>query len=139
MQQEAFPDPATYDFLEWTPIGNYFFRSHDIVAFGTPLTPENVREAYRKGIFPWYTEGLPLPWHCPEWRAVLDLDEVRVTRSLGKVQRKSEYTFSIDKDFAGVIRGCSHSNRPGQFGTWITPQFQEVYTRLHRDGLVHSV
>jgi len=139
MRAAVFPDPEHYDFPEWTAIGPYLFRSHDIVSFGTPLTAETVREAYRKGIFPWHTDGIPLPWHCPLWRAVLDFDDLRVTRSLAKLRRKGDYTFTMDKDFAGVIRGCSQAYRPGQLGTWITPEFTRVYTQLHRTGLVHSV
>src|SRR4051794_7957442 len=98
MPADVFPDPATYDYLEWTPIGDYLFRSHDIVSFGTPLTVENVREAYLKGIFPWYTEGLPLPWHSPEWRAVLNFNELRVPKSLEKLRRRNAFRFSVDHD-----------------------------------------
>src|SRR5438045_995810 len=127
MTREVFPDPQTYSFPAWTPIGQYLFRSQDVISFGTPLTANNVREAYSKGVFPWYTEGLPLPWHCPECRAVLDLDEVRVTRSLAKLRRKNNHTFSVNRDFVGVIRGCSQTYRPGQLGTWITPEFEKVY------------
>jgi leucyl/phenylalanyl-tRNA--protein transferase len=134
-----FPDPSTYDFPEWREIGDYLIRSKDIVAFGTPLTVGNVREAYLKGIFPWYTVGLPLPWHCPESRAVLYFDELRVPRSLDKLWRKGNFRFSINRDFAGVMRGCADAYRPGQGGTWITPDFERVYTELHREGMAHSV
>lgn len=137
--KEVFPDPRTYRYPEWVAIGDYFFRAHDIVAFGTPLTPSNVREAYRKGIFPWNTEGLPLPWHCPERRAVLMFDEVTVPRSLMKVRKKSPLAFTIDRDFEAVIHSCARAYRPGQGGTWISPQFIDVYTQLHREGVAHSV
>src|SRR5689334_15423794 len=112
MRREAFPDPLTYDFPPWTAIGPYLFRSNDIVAFGVPLNAANVREAYHKGIFPWYTEGLPLPWHCPEWRAVLDLEHIRITRSLAKLRRKGEYTYSIDRAVERVMHECASSYRP---------------------------
>lgn len=135
----VFPDPRTYRYPEWVRIGGYLYRSHDVVAFGTPLTVENVHEAYLKGIFPWYTEGLPLPWHCPESRAVLEFSDLKVPRSLAKAQRSRTFTFTIDQDFAGVIRACSHAKRPRQRGTWITPAFERVFTELHRDGMAHSV
>ena len=45
----------------------------------------------------------------------------------------------MDRDLAGVIRGCATSKRRGQRGTWITPEYEAVYTELHRQGVVHSV
>ncbi len=139
MPLQAFPDPRTFDYPEWVAIGNYFFRSHDIISFGTPLTVENVRDAYLKGIFPWYTEGIPLPWHCPEQRAILEFDDLTVPRSLEKIRRTTDLTFTIDKDFHDVIHQCSLVLRPGQPGTWITPEFENVYGELHLRGMAHSV
>lgn len=134
-----FPDPLTYDYPEWVQIGLYFYRSDDVIAYGTPLTAENVREAYRKGIFPWNTEGLPLPWHCPEQRAILEFADLTIPRSLEKVRRKAELTFTIDRAFREVIRECSLAYRPGHGGTWISPEFEIVYSELHREGMAHSV
>ncbi len=139
MTSDVFPDPGTYEYPEWVAIGNYFFRSQDVVAFGTPLTVNNVREAYLKGIFPWHTDGIPLPWHCPEWRAVLEFDELRVPRSLQKVRRSSKLTFTIDEDFASVMRECALAYRPRQGGTWITEEFERVFGDLHEAGMAHSV
>jgi leucyl/phenylalanyl-tRNA--protein transferase len=107
--------------------------------FGTPLTAENVREAYLKGIFPWNTDGIPLPWHCPEQRAILIFDELRVPRTLERGRRKTSLTFSIDRDFRSVIQECALAYRPGQGGTWISPEFERVYAKLHDEGMAHSV
>ncbi len=139
MPNHVFPDPLTYDYPEWVQIGPYVYRSDDVVAYGTPLTVENVREAYEKGIFPWYTEGMPLPWHCPELRAVLEFADLRIPRSLTKERRKAEFTFTIDQAFTEVIRECSRAYRPGQGGTWITSDFERVYSELHHEGDAHSV
>ena len=135
----AFPDPRTYRYPEWVSIGDYLFRSHDVVAFGTKLTVENVREAYQSGIFPWYTEGIALPWHCPEQRAILEFADLNIPRSLERSRRKNSLTFTIDKDFRAVIRECSLAFRPGQRGTWITTEFEKVFTQLHDEGMAHSV
>ena len=139
MSPHIFPDPRNYDFPEWVLCGEYFYKADDIIAFGEPLTVESVKEAYGKGIFPWYIEGIPLPWFCPEKRAIIEFSDVRVGRSIAKEQRKSKFTFTIDKDFAGVIGGCAESKREGQRGTWITNDFIRVYGELHREGIVHSV
>ena len=139
MLPDVFPDPQTYDFPDWVEIGEYLFRSQDVVAFGTPLTIENIREAYLKGIFPWYTEGVPLPWHCPERRAILEFVDLRIPRSLERARRKNEFTFTIDRAFRDVIHQCALAYRPGQGGTWITPDFERVYSAAHEAGFAHSV
>lgn len=135
----VFPDPQTYQYPEWVSIGNYLFRSRDVVAFGTELTVENVREAYMRGIFPWYTEGIPLPWHCPEERAILEFGDLNIPRSLERARRKNDLTFTVDKDFRAVIHECSLAKRPRQRGTWITTEFERVFTALHEEGMAHSV
>ena len=139
MSQIDFPDPLTYDYPSWVIIGQYMYPAEGVVHFGGRLTTENVVRAYRMGIFPWYTEGIPLPWHCPEKRAIVEFDQVNITRSLAKVRRRSELRFTIDADFPAVIRECRRAFRPGQHGTWITPDFVRVYTELHRTGMAHSV
>ncbi|MFL6375635.1 MAG: leucyl/phenylalanyl-tRNA--protein transferase [Pyrinomonadaceae bacterium] len=139
MPAEVFPDPLSVRYERWVELGEWLYRASDVVAFGVPLTADTAREAYRKGIFPWHTDGVPLPWHCPARRAVLIFDEIKVPRSLAKIRRKGEFTFTIDGDFAQVMRHCSSTSRPGQKGTWITAQFEEVYNELHREGMAHSV
>jgi leucyl/phenylalanyl-tRNA--protein transferase len=134
-----FPDPQTHLFPEWVLFEDYFYYAKDVVSFGDPLTLENLQDAYRKGIFPWHMDGVPLPWYCPERRAILDFNDLHVSRSLAKEQRKGRYTFTIDKDFQAVIRECSLSPREGQKGTWITSEFIEVFTGLHEMGVAHSV
>jgi leucyl/phenylalanyl-tRNA---protein transferase len=134
-----FPDPQTHEFPEWVLVGEYFYYAKDVVSFGTPLTVETVAEAYRKGIFPWYTSGVPLPWHCPEQRAILEFEELHIPRSLKREQQKAPFTFTIDKDFGSVIESCSEAKRPDQGGTWITAQFIDVYCELHDAGMAHSV
>ena len=139
MTQVSFPDPHIYDFPEWVLFEDYFYYSKDIVSFGDRLSVENLQSAYRLGIFPWHVDGLPLPWYCPEKRAILEFDELHVPRSLERARRKSPYTFTIDKDFRTVIENCAHVTRAGETGTWITPEFIESYCALHDKGTAHSI
>lgn len=139
MLSMLFPDPRVYDFPEWIPVGDYMYYAHDIVAFDIPLTTANLRTAYRNGIFPWHIKGVPLPWFCPEKRAILEFSELNIRRSLAKEKRKGNFTFTIDKAFREVIRNCSAKKRPEQGGTWITPEFIEQYSKLHERGMAHSV
>ena len=45
----------------------------------------------------------------------------------------------MDTAFEAVIDHCSRVPRPGQDGTWITPEMREAYVALHRAGHAHSV
>lgn len=106
---------------------------------GEDLRVDTLREAYRKGIFPWPHDDLPLPWFSPRRRAVLFFDELHVGRSVRKEQKRSGLTFTIDRDFASVIAACASAERPDQDGTWIEPPIVRAYTRLHQAGDAHSV
>src|SRR5438128_8020494 len=140
MLSTTFPDPREYEFPEWLLFGEYYYRASDIVSVGQTLTLANVREAYLKGIFPWHVDGMPLPWYCPERRAVLEFSELHIPKSLEKEWRKGRFTFSIDKCFSDVIEQCSLAKRSrGMGGTWITADFIRVYGELHREGMAHSV
>ena len=135
----SFPDPRSYEFPEWVLFDDYFYYSRDIVSFGDRLTVDNLRKAYRLGIFPWHIEGLPLPWYCPEKRAILEFADLHIPRSLERARRKEQFTFTIDKDFRRVIENCATVSRNGETGTWITPAFIYAYTELHKAGMAHSV
>jgi leucyl/phenylalanyl-tRNA---protein transferase len=111
----------------------------DIVGVGGRLDPETLMRAYRRGIFPWPVEGLPLLWFCPRRRAILDFSRLHVGRSLARARRQSGLRFSVDTAFGAVIRACAATPRPGQDGTWITDEIEAAYMRLHALGIAHSV
>jgi leucyl/phenylalanyl-tRNA--protein transferase len=111
----------------------------DVVAFGSDLSVPTLREAYRRGIFPWPHDDWPLPWFSPRRRTVIFFDEFHAGRSLRKASRRNEPTYTIDSDFTAVIRACAAVPRGEQDGTWIGPPIIEAYTALHRAGDAHSV
>jgi leucyl/phenylalanyl-tRNA--protein transferase len=115
------------------------YAPSDVVALGEDLGVDTLREAYRKGIFPWPHDNLPLPWFSPRRRTVIFLEELHVSRSLRKARNQSTLTFSIDRDFPAVIGACAEAERPDQDGTWIAPAIIHAYIRLHESGDAHSV
>lgn len=114
-----------------------------LVAAGGGIDPARLEEAYRKGIFPWYSAGQPVLWWSPDPRMVLPAAEFRLTRSLRKTLarflRTPDCALRIDSALPRVIAACAHAPRPGQEGTWIVPALREAYVRWHRAGRVHSV
>lgn len=111
----------------------------DVVGIGDDLSPEMLVLAYRHGIFPWPMPDLPLLWFSPRERAVIDFDRLHIPRSLARLRGKAPFRFTIDRAFADVIAGCQAASRPDQAGTWITPEMQAAYQRLHTLGHAHSV
>ncbi len=109
-----------------------------LLAVGGDLRPERLVLAYSMGIFPWYEEGQPILWHSPDPRMVLPVAGLSVPRSVEKARRKGLYTITLDTEFEEVIKACATVPRRGQPGTWITPEMQEAYVELHRQGLAHS-
>jgi leucyl/phenylalanyl-tRNA---protein transferase len=110
-----------------------------LVAVGGDLRPARLLDAYYRGIFPWYGEGLPILWHSPDPRFVLEPAALRVNRSLRKTIRRHPYRLTLDTAFAAVIRHCAAVPRPGQDGTWITDDMVAAYEQLHSLGHAHSV
>ena len=108
-----------------------------LLAVGGDLSPPRLLDAYRRGIFPWYSEGDPILWWSPDPRMVLYPDELRVTRSLAKTLRNKSHEIRFDTAFAAVMRGCA-APRPGQGGTWIGPEMRAAYRKLHDLGYAHS-
>jgi leucyl/phenylalanyl-tRNA--protein transferase len=113
-------------------------QQDDIVAVGGDLGPARLVRAYRRGVFPWPAEGLPLLWFCPRERAVLEFGRLHVGRSLARARRRTTLRFTVDAAFPAVIRGCAETPRPGQDATWITAAMVEAYVRLHHLGIAHS-
>ncbi|HOH49224.1 MAG TPA: leucyl/phenylalanyl-tRNA--protein transferase [Candidatus Hydrogenedentes bacterium] len=110
-----------------------------LLAVGGDLRTERLLEAYRNGIFPWYSEDTPILWWSPDPRMVFFPGRVRVSRRLARTLRPGRFEVSADTDFAGVIRRCAETPREGQDGTWILPEMAAAYTRLHEEGHAHSV
>jgi leucyl/phenylalanyl-tRNA---protein transferase len=110
-----------------------------LLAVGGDLRPERLLLAYSNGIFPWYSEGLPILWHSPDPRTVLVVGERHVPRSLAKTIRRGRYRITFDTAFDQVVAACGETPRPGQTGTWITEEMKQAYARLHEQGYAHSV
>jgi leucyl/phenylalanyl-tRNA--protein transferase len=109
---------------------------HGLVAVGGDLQPRRLLQAYRNGIFPWYSPGEPVLWWSPDPRAIFELDGLHVSRRLRRTMRSGRFKLTINQAFGKVIRGCA--DRPDE-GTWITDDMITAYETLHRLGHAASV
>ena len=106
---------------------------------GGDLSPTRLLNAYRQGIFPWYSEGQPILWWCPDPRTVFRSDGVHLSSRFRRWLRGCAWTVRADTAFDQVIAACAFSPRPGQRGTWITQEMIDAYCELHRLGHAHSI
>jgi len=120
------------------PVESALRHPAGLLAAGADLSPQRLIDAYRLGIFPWFSAGEPILWWSPDPRMVLFPGEVKISRSLAKRLRRREFEVRLDTAFAAVMRACA-APRQGADGTWITPQMQQAYLRLHELGWAHSV
>lgn len=106
-----------------------------MIAVGADLEPGTLLAAYARGLFPMpLGDQRLLGWWSPDPRGIIPLDNLRISRSLKRSLRR--YEIRVDTAFEEVIRACSNPDRPHG---WITEEFIDAYSRLHRMGWVHSV
>src|SRR5690242_20153697 len=120
------------------PVERALREPNGLLAAGGDLSVERLVQAYRGGIFPWYSEGQPILWWSPDPRMALVPGELKVSRSLRKRIAKRDYAVRVDTAFEDVMRACAAPRRDDG-GTWIMPEMIAAYTRLHRAGYAHSV
>lgn len=109
-----------------------------LLAAGGDLSAKRLLAAYRRGIFPWYSDGEPILWWSPDPRMVLYPGELRIQRSLRKRLKRQDYDIRINTAFTQVIRACA-APRKEHDGTWITTEMIGAYRALHTIGAAHSV
>lgn len=121
-----FPDPALAE-------------EDGLLAIGGDLSEKRLLLAYQNGIFPWYSEGEPILWFSPHERFVLYPADLNVSKSMHRVINSGVFRVTANKCFEKVIDACSKMERPGQDGTWITPDMQAAYINLNKKGYAHSI
>lgn len=109
-----------------------------LLAVSRDLTPERLKEAYYKGIFPWYNEGQPVLWWSPDPRMVLFPENLKIAKSMRPILNQGKFQVTFNKNFESVIDNCGNVDRKGQDGTWITPEIKENYLKLYEEGIVFS-
>ncbi len=120
------------------PVERALQEPDGLLAAGGDLSAPRLLEAYRRGIFPWYSRGQPILWWCPDPRAILFPERLKISRSLAKTIRNRGFETRIDHSFREVLRHCGSTElRPG--GTWLSPEMRAAYLRLHKLGYAHSV
>ncbi|MEZ5465166.1 MAG: leucyl/phenylalanyl-tRNA--protein transferase [Lysobacteraceae bacterium] len=121
------------------PLDSALSEPNGLLAWGGDLTPTRLLNAYRHGIFPWYSQGEPILWWSPNPRCVFRTADFHLSRRDRRSLHQRSWRIIADRDFEAVVQSCASQPRPGQRGTWIDPAMQAAYIRLHQLGHAHSI
>jgi leucyl/phenylalanyl-tRNA--protein transferase len=120
------------------PVHSALREPNGLLAAGADLSLDRLLDAYARGIFPWYGEGDPILWWCPDPRMVLWVAEFHASRSLRRVMNSHRFRVTLDTAFRAVMDGCAEP-RDDDAGTWITDEMTSAYVALAAAGHAHSV
>ena len=123
---------------EFPPVEQALTEPDGLLAAGGSLSPELLLKAYRKGVFPWYSQGQPVLWWSPDPRCVLFPEKLKISRSLRKTLNKNLFVIKQDSAFGDVMLNCAKP-RKDEAGTWITRDMLEAYSHMHVLGYAHSI
>ncbi|MGB2831806.1 MAG: leucyl/phenylalanyl-tRNA--protein transferase [Methylotenera sp.] len=123
---------------EFPPLSFALKEPNGLIAIGGDLSLARLLNAYKHGIFPWFSEGEPIMWWSPNPRMVLFPTELRISKSLQKTLKNKSFEVRFNTNFRSVISACSHTPRDGQPGTWITEDIINGYCAMHDAGYAVS-
>lgn len=109
-----------------------------LLAIGGDLSVDRLVHAYSNGIFPWFNQGEPILWWCPQERFIIKPSEIHVSKSMKKFFKKHEIGLQLDRDFQDTMHRC-RTKREFKEGTWITDDMEAAYYNLYLNGFAHSI
>lgn len=109
-----------------------------LLAFGDDLSPERIIQAYQLGIFPWFSDGDPVMWWSPDPRAIINIAQLNINKTLQKVLKRAHFSVTLNQNFNQVIELCADAPFR-QEETWIVNPMLAAYKKLHLQGKAHSV
>ena len=121
------------DDLAFPPLANALIEPNGLLAIGGDLSPKRIINAYRHGIFPWFSANEPIMWWSPDPRAIIPVKSLKINRTLTKVLNKGQFTVSVNRAFESVLNYCADAPFRNE-GTWIVPEMIAAYIKLHKLG-----
>jgi leucyl/phenylalanyl-tRNA--protein transferase len=109
-----------------------------LLAFGDDLTPARIFQAYHHGIFPWFSDGDPVMWWSPDPRAIINIAQLKINKTLKKVLKRQQFSVTVNRCFDQVIAYCADAPFRTE-ETWIVQPMLAAYKALHLQGKAHSI
>lgn len=105
------------------------------------FTYRDMLDLYRSGKFPMSDarESEHFAIVEPEFRGIIPLDGLHISRSLAKFMRQTDMTVTVDKAFEAVVWACAQPRPTEGGGTWISDSLRGLYKLFLDMGHAHSV
>ena len=113
-----------------------------LIAVSEKLGVDRLNEAYSQGIFPWMRlDHAPhfWCWFSPNPRMVLFPGKFKVSTSLLRIIKSQKFEIRVNYGFRDNMKACATAKRPKQEATWIENDMIEDYSKLHEQGVAHSI
>jgi leucyl/phenylalanyl-tRNA--protein transferase len=111
-----------------------------LLAIMGETSPERLLLAYQYGIFPWFNPGQIPMWYCPQPRFVVYPQKVKIHKSMKPYFNQEKFQVTYNTQFESVMSHCKDSTRQGyESESWISDEFIDSYTQLHKMGYAQSV
>ena len=102
-----------------------------LLAIGGKLNTKNLLEAYKLGIFPWYSEENPVMWWSPKVRPVIRPSEIRISKSLRKTINKNIFGLSATSVLRKSYNTALLAGESGK--SWITTMIRHTLICINLD------
>ena len=109
-----------------------FWQTHCMM-IDVPVTPDLYEHALKHGVFPWNDANKPRTWWSPDPRAILELENFHISRSLAKCIRQRKFMITFDEAFDATVERCAIRKY-----TWLDPELRDALSVLHKRGIAHS-
>jgi leucyl/phenylalanyl-tRNA--protein transferase len=94
--------------------------------------------AYLNGFFPMADSDGDISWYAPDPRAIIPINDYKVSKSLRPVLNRGQFEIYINRNFTEVMGNCALP-RFLDDNTWISEEIINGYSELNNLGLAHSV
>ena len=136
MIELPFLDPH-YPNQSFPPLSQALDEPNGLLAAGGCLSSARLINAYRHGVFPWFSDGEPILWWSPNPRLVLFPEKLHISTRLAKTLRQKKFEVTTNHAFDSVMENCAKL-RVNAEGTWISEEIKRAYSKLHKEGVSHS-
>jgi leucyl/phenylalanyl-tRNA--protein transferase len=75
-----------------------------------------------------------IQWYSPDPRAILELDHLKISRSLRRTIKRGRFAVKWNTSFEVVMRRCADRQ-----DTWISEEIIQAYLQMASAGFAHSV